>query len=122
MLQFYLSDFLIENLEDSFVDVFVNFTLEKINEFKIEKFSELIGIISSICYLNNGKCVHFTIKVIEISKKFLPSVSLFCKMGIDLKIKLFNMIFNFIFKEKKKHEDYIIIRQVKINKSNLLDA
>ena len=38
LLQFYLSDFLIENLEDSFVDVFVNFTLEKINEFKIEKF------------------------------------------------------------------------------------
>ena len=122
MLQFYLSDFLIENLEDPFAAVFVNFTLEKINEFKIEKFSELIGIISSICYLNNGKCVHFIIKVIEISKKFLPSVSLFCKMGIDLKIKLFNMIFNFIFKEKKKHEDYIINKQVKINKSNLLDA
>ena len=50
LLKFYLSDFLIENLEDSFVDVFVNFTLEKINEFKIEKFSELIGIISSIYY------------------------------------------------------------------------
>ena len=109
MLQFYLSDFLIENLEDSFVDVFVNFTLEKINEFKIEKFSELIGIISSIYFKNNGKGVHFIIKVIEISKKLLPSVSLFCKKGIDLKIKLFNMIFKLIFKEKKKHEEVILI-------------
>ena len=32
------------------------------------------------------------------------------------------MIFKFIFKEKKKHEDFIKNRQVKINESNLLSA
>jgi len=97
MISFYLENLIIENIENNLIQNFILYFVRKIEELSIDKYYELLNITFYLAPKSKQNTINFIIKILEISKKFLPNdMSIFFKNEIDIKILLFNLIFNFI--------------------------